>query len=454
MKRIIPFLSLLSLFFVTSSYAGPAALINQTHLSLTLLSFFGIGILLAFTPCVLPMVPILSAILIGQQEAGKRRAFQLSLIFVLSMACTYAVAGMLAGYLGSTLQTILQTPWVIVGFSLIFVLMALSMFGYFNLTLPSFIQTRLHHTNNQMPSGTFLGVAAMGVLSTLIASPCVTAPLIAVLTFISQTGSALLGGLILFVLALGMGVPLLLFGIGQATLLPKAGHWMDTIKTLFGVMMLGLAIWMLSRVIPGNITLFLWAMLFVVSAVAFGALDFHAEKRLPPFTHGVSVLALIYGIILLIGAANGQEDIMNPLAHALVSDSINENASDFTLRPPSALFQYAQSLPALDAKLAAAKKENKAVMIEFFATWCPDCKAVDKEVLSDKEVQKAIRGVKAIRVDVSERNPINTEIMEKYHVVGVPTMVFLDKKGDAFTATELQNEISKEGLLATLKTLS
>ena len=217
-------LILLIMMLVSSTlvYAEPAsAIINQSNILLTLGSFFGVGVLLAFTPCVLPMVPILSAILIGQQQKDTWHAFGLSSVFVLSMALTYAAAGMLAGYLGSTVQTIMQTPWVIISFSLVFVLMALSMFGWFHLRLPAFVAGRANRLQDNLRQGSYLGVALMGVLSTLIASPCITAPLVSVLTFISQTGNAGRGGLILFVMALGMGLPLIMFGIGQSALLPN-----------------------------------------------------------------------------------------------------------------------------------------------------------------------------------------------------------------------------------------
>lgn len=426
-----------------------AATINQSHMLITLFSFFGVGILLAFTPCVLPMVPILSAILIGQEQKDSKRAFRLSLVFVLSMAVTYAFAGILAGYLGSTLQTIVQQPWIIISFSSLFVVMALAMFGCFNLTLPSSLQTKLHNANNVLKSGSYVGVAAMGILSTLIASPCVTAPLLSVLTFISQTGSATQGGLILFTLALGMGVPLILFGMGQSAILPKAGMWMNNIKNVFGIMILGLAIWMLSRIIPANITLYLWAALFIIGAISLGALNFTTEKRLPPVLHGTSMLALIYGMLLLAGAANGNENAFHPLRNtALVSTAVD------TVRTPSSLFTYVDNMTALEKKIHDAKISHQPVMIEFFATWCPDCKKVDEDVLSSTEVQQNMKPFSRLRVDVSNRNAELSKMMEKYNVMGVPTMVFFNKDGKLFDAEHLKDGVTKESLLATLKQLS
>ena len=443
-------IGLLAAIVSVSAYADVAsATINQSHMLLTLASFFAVGILLAFTPCVLPMVPILSAILIGQEEKNTRKAFRLSVVFVLSMALTYAVAGMLVGYLGSTLQTLMQQPWIIASFSMVFVLMALSMFGYFHLALPSILQSRFNRMHHRLHGGNDVSVAVMGVLSTLIASPCVTAPLVSVLTFISQTGSALQGGLILFVLALGMGVPLVLFGVGQATLLPKAGAWMEQIKTVFGVMILGMAIWMIARIIPAEVTMFLWAMLFIVSAVAFGALDFHAEKRLPPVLHGVSVLVLAYGLLLLTGAASGHDNPFNPLQAAYAINSAND-----TPRPPSSLFTYVQTQSAFKAKLAAAKAEQKPVMVEFFATWCPFCKEVDKNVLSDVDIRKQMTSFVTLRVDVSERNPELASMMEEYHVYGVPTMLFFDKSGKAYPAEGMRDGITINNLSTVLKELA
>ncbi len=426
------------------------ALLDQQHLWLTLLGFYGAGLLLAFTPCVLPMVPILSGILAGQAPHGTRRALQLSLIYVLSMALTYAVAGMLAGYLGSTVQTLLQQTWIIAGFSLIFVLMALSMFGLLHVNMPSFISRRVHVAHDHLPANGYLGAAVMGALATLIASPCVTAPLLSVLTYISQSGSALRGGVILFMLALGMGTPLILFGMGQAALLPKTGAWMEQVRKLFGVLMLGLAVWMLSRILPGVTILFLWSALFIVSAVAFGALDMQAEKRLPPLMHGVSVLMLVYGVFMLAGAARGGDDFFAPLS---MNAAVSNQALTSSIRPASSLFTYVDTLPKLQQKLTAAAQAGKPVMIEFFATWCPVCKRVDAEVLSDKQIRASMKAFTTIRVDLSERNPELAKIMETYHVLGVPTLVFFDKQGKQVQSDESQ-EITVSYLQSVLTSLS
>jgi thiol:disulfide interchange protein len=447
-SKLLPGLLVLLVAFPVS--AGTVSeLLNQSSLLFTLASFFGMGILLAFTPCVLPMVPILSAILIGREEMGTRRGVQLSLVFVISMAFTYALAGVAAGYLGSTLQTLMQTPWIIVGFSLVFVLMSLSMFGVFQVSMPAFLQTRLHTLNNSLKQGSYFSVAIMGVLSTLIASPCVTAPLVSVLTYIAQSGSPVKGGAILFSLALGMGLPLLLFGLGQSALLPKTGNWMNSVKSLFGVMMLGLAIWLLSRILPGQITLWLWASLLIISSVASGVLDLQAPKRLPGVLHGVAVLAFIYGIFLMIAAASGRDDLFNPLMSAVKQDE-----SVLTVRPVSSLFQYVTTPAELQQKLMQAKQAHKPVMIEFFATWCSDCKHVDKDILSDTEIRQHLRQLTAVRVDVSERNPELYKMMEMYHVLGVPTMIFYNSRGEQVTAAQLGDKMSRENLQKVLASLS
>lgn len=438
------------LFFSVSAVAGPASVINQDHLLLTMASFFGIGILLAFTPCVLPMVPILSAILIGQEKLGTKRALQLSLVFVFSMAVTYAVAGMLAGYLGSTLQTILQMPWIIISFSLLFVLMALSMFGFFTMAMPKFIQERMHILSNQQKRGSYLGVAIMGILSTLIASPCITAPLISVLTYISNTGNALLGGLILFSLALGMGLPLVIFGMGQGALLPKVGAWMQSIKYLFGVMILGLAIWMLSRILPGMVTMFLWASLFIVSAISFGALEFRKDKRLPPFLHGLSVLALLYGSALLMGAASGHDNLLNPLKSSGNVKNVSVNAA----QPVSSLFTFVKNQKELQQSLKQAQAQHQAVMIEFYASWCPACRALDENVFSDATIQQRMQALKILRVDITDKNDELMKLIDEYHVYGTPTLIFYDKKGQPLDTDAFNDGITQSAMLKVLTQLA
>lgn len=438
----------LGLMLSATSMAATPAMVNPNHVSLTLLAFFGAGILLAFTPCVLPMIPILSGIIVGQQKPSTWRTFQLSLVFVLSMAFTYAVAGIIAGFMGGTIQAALQTPAVIIAFSLIFVVMALSMFGWFELRMPSFIQNKINRVSNNQQSGSLWGVAVMGVLSTLIASPCVTAPLVSVLTYIGESGNAALGGGILFVLALGMGVPLMLFGLGEGVLLPKAGNWMNQVKALFGVMMLAVALWMLSRIIPISVTLLLAAVLIIVSAVAFGALDFKGDTH--KVQRGLSFAALVYGVMLMVGVAQGDQSFWPPLAN-------HQNGTVTTAaaaRPVDQLFHYVKTQADLDRALASAKAAGKPTIVDFWADWCPDCAALDKGILAKAAIQQQMQAFALIRVDVSKSNPELKGIEKAHKVYGIPTLVFYDKRGAELKQRQMSGEITELSLSTTLKNLS
>ena len=245
-----------------------AASLTSGSVILTIMSFFGFGLLLAFTPCVFPMIPILSSIIVGQgKNISTKNAFTLSLVYVLAMAVTYTAAGVFAGLFGENIQAAFQNPWILGSFAGVFAILSLSMFGFYDLQMPNFIQSRLTEVSNKQKGGTLTGVAVMGFLSALIVGPCVAAPLAGALIYIGQTGDAVLGGMALFALSMGMGAPLIVIGTSAGKLLPRAGTWMDAIKAVFGVMMLGVAIWMLERIIPETIALILWAILFIVSSI-------------------------------------------------------------------------------------------------------------------------------------------------------------------------------------------
>lgn len=447
MKRFTVIL-LAMLFMSPSLYAATPGMIDPAHGVLTLLTFFGLGVLLAFTPCVFPMVPILSGIIVGQKKPTTWSTLKLSLVFVLSMALTYAVAGVVAGYLGSTIQTLLQKPAIIVSFSLIFVVMALSMFGWFDLKIPSFLQNKVQALSSQQQSGSLLGVAAMGVLATLIASPCVTAPLISVLTYIGETGHAALGGLILFSLALGMGVPLLLFGLGEGLLLPKAGGWMHQIKALFGVMMLGVAIWMLSRLVSIHVTLLMTAALIIVSAIAFGALDFKAS--LSRLQRGLSFCALVYGIILMIGAAQGSDHLWLPLQSGSAAPVLTHAQ---TAKPVGELFQVVKTEAALHEALSAAAAKHQPAIVDFWAGWCPDCRALDEGVLAKLDVQELMEPYALIRVDITQDSDELKRMRQEYKVYGIPTFVFYNAAGQLVPSQGLSGEITTLSFSRTLKAL-
>ena len=418
----------------TSGTAPPAALsetdrIAQSlaggNLSLTLLSFFGIGLLLAFTPCVFPMIPILSGIIVGQgANITTRRAFTLSLVYVLPMALTYTAAGVAAGLMGKNLQAVFQAPWIIATFSAVFVALALSMFGLYDLQLPSSWQTRLATLSNRQRGGTLVGVAAMGLFSALIVGPCVAAPLAGTLLYISHSHNAVVGGGALFVMSLGMGLPLIIFGTSAGKLLPKAGAWMTSIKTVFGILMLGTAIWFLERILPAPVTMALWAGLLIISAVYLGALT-----KLPAdaggwykLRKGTGWLAMIYGVMVLAGAASGGQDALQPLKGSrLVGGGA---AASAPLR-----FVPVKGLSGLRDKLAAADSRGKPVMLDFYADWCIECKKMERNTFSDPQVQAALSRFVILQSDVTAYDAKDQALLNAYGLPGPPAILFFNGKG-------------------------
>ncbi|MFT7413542.1 MAG: thiol:disulfide interchange protein DsbD, partial [Methylophagaceae bacterium] len=329
-----------------------------------ILGFFGLGLLLAFTPCVFPMIPILSSIIVGSGERiTTHRAFILSLSYILAMSVTYTAAGVMTGLLGENLQAMFQNPWIIGSFSGLFVILSLSMFGLFELQLPNAIQNRLHQISHQQQGGSIPGAAIMGLLSGLIVGPCLAPPLAGALIFIGQQGDPILGGAALFTLSMGMGLPLLVIGTSAGSLLPKAGDWMNTIKAIFGILMLGLAIWMLERIIPSWIILLLWGGLLIVSAVYLGALntlsiDTNGWEKLKK---GLGLILLIYGSLLIIGGASGSDNIWQPLQ--AIAKTEQGNKQDIH----GLAFTQVNNLAELEQVLAQSKQP---VMFDFYADWC------------------------------------------------------------------------------------
>ncbi|MCB1639702.1 MAG: protein-disulfide reductase DsbD, partial [Thiothrix sp.] len=297
-----------------------AAILAGGNILLILSAFLGLGLLLSFTPCVFPMIPILSGIIAGQKQLNTQQAFLLSLVYVLAMALTYTVVGVRAGLFGANLQAAFQNPWVLSAFALLFVLLALSMFGFYELQMPSALQSRLNELSNRQAGGTLIGVAIMGVLSALIVGPCVAAPLAGALIYIASTGDAVLGGMALFALSIGMGIPLLIIGTSSGRLLPRAGKWMEAVKAVFGVMLLGVAIYMLERILPASVIMLLWAALLVISAVYMGVFSPVVEGQgWGKLWKGVGILMLVYGVTLVVGAAGGGKDVMQPLKGVFAS---------------------------------------------------------------------------------------------------------------------------------------
>jgi thiol:disulfide interchange protein DsbD len=407
-----------------------ATLLRDGNILVVMLTFLGVGILLCFTPCVLPMIPILSGIIVGQGKLSTRRAFALSLTYVLAMAVSYSVAGVVVGLLGSNIQLALQNPWVLGAFAALFVALALAMFGLYELQVPGFIQTHLTRHSNAQKSGAFVGVAVMGLLSALIAGPCITAPLVAALVFIGQSGSPLRGGLALFALGLGMGVPLLIVGTSAGRLMPKTGAWMNTVKHVFGVVMLGLAIWFVSRVVPGPVTLALWAALAIVCGIYLGALEpVQTKSGWKHLWKGLGLLALLYGLILLVGAALGSDDPLKPLQRLAMPSTVAAAAQGAPLASDEhpLPFKHIKTTADLDREIAAAG--GKPVMLDFYADWCVSCKELDHQTYSDPRVQAALKDAVLLQADVTANDEDDKALYKRFGIFGPPSVMFFGADG-------------------------
>ncbi|MEE8321913.1 MAG: protein-disulfide reductase DsbD [Gammaproteobacteria bacterium] len=396
-----------------------------------IMTFFGFGLLLSLTPCVFPMVPILSGIIVGQGAViTTMRAFILSLIYVLAMAATYSVLGIVAGSFNLNLQAASQNVWVISLFSGVFVLLALSMFGFYELQLPGRWQSGLAATSGRQQGGTIRGTAVMGVLSAIIVGPCVAPPLAGSLLYISLTGDALLGGLALFAMGLGFGVPLLVIGTSAGNLLPKAGGWMDVIKRIFGVIMLGVAIWFLERILPGPVTLLLWATLLITSAVYMGALDkMEQQSSWRRLWKGLGFVLLLYGAILIAGAVTGGRDVFRPLENLSIA---GVPQAEQTLA-----FKYIKGIDELEEHLADAGFQDKPVMLDFYADWCVTCNEMEKYTFTDPGVQAALSNVILLKTDVTKNDAADQALLRKFSLFGPPAIVFFDRSGQERMAYRL-----------------
>lgn len=412
-----------------------------------MLGFFGLGLLLAFTPCVFPMIPILSSIIVGGGERiTTHRAFILSLSYILAMSVTYTAAGVMTGLLGENLQAMFQNPWIIGSFSGLFVILSLSMFGLFELQLPHALQHRLHQISHNQQGGSIAGAALMGLLSGLIVGPCLAPPLAGALIFIGQHGDPVLGGLALFMLSMGMGLPLLIIGTSAGSLLPKAGDWMITIKAIFGILMLGLAIWMLERIIPGWVSLLLWGGLLIVSAVYLGALNMLAidANGWEKLRKGLGLILLIYGSLLIIGAASGSHNVWQPLQAIAKSDQ-NNTQDDHGLA-----FTQVQNLTELEQLLAQSKQP---AMLDFYADWCVDCKKMEATTFQDANVVAALTGTTLIQVDITNYTEEQRELLKHFGLFGPPTLLFFDASGKEYSQYRLIGGTSAQELLDHLNKL-
>lgn len=400
-----------------------AGMLRNASFMTSLLLFFIAGLGLALTPCVFPMIPILSGIIVGggktHRQLSRGRAFLLSLAYVLGMALTYAAVGVAAGLTGTLLSNFLQNAWALGAFALIFVALAGSMFGFYEMQMPTLLQSKISEESGHLKGGSLPGVVAMGALSALICGPCVAAPLAGALLYIGQTGDAWLGGCALFVLALGMGMPLLAVGLSAGTLLPRSGPWMEGVKKVFGVVMLAVALWFVAPLLPAALTMAGWALLLVVPAIYLHAIDPLPvnAKGWARFWKGIGLVMLLTGAAILLGALAGNRDPLQPLAGLA---SARERAA------PALPFITVRNVAELDAQLAAG---GKPVLLDFYADWCVSCKEMERETFADAAVRAELAGWTLLRADVTANRAEDAALLKRFKLFGPPGIIFFNRQG-------------------------
>jgi thiol:disulfide interchange protein DsbD len=410
-----------------------AALIREGNLFVVLGTFFGIGVLLSLTPCVLPMIPILSGIIVGQgAPVTPARGFSLAFTYVQGMALTYAAAGAAFVLLfNQAPQAFFQKPWMIVLFAALFVALALAMFGVYTLQMPSALQTKLTDVSNKQRAGTYVGCFVMGALSALVVTACVAPALIAALSVISQSGHIARGAGALYVTGLGMGVPLLLVGASAGSLLPKAGPWMETVKSLFGVLFLGVAIYFLQSLLPASVSMLLWSALAVIAGYWFFSLRDRNGNPAPAAVRAPGLLAIVYGILLLIGVASGSQDPLRPLsAMRLAASAVPTSGGGAAGAHDSGLeFATIKTVEDLQQLVATASAAGKPVMLDFYADWCVSCKEMERYTFTDPAVQSVLSNAVLLRADVTRNDAQDQALLKHFGIFGPPTIAFYDASG-------------------------
>lgn len=400
---------------------------------LKIVGLFGLaGLLLAFTPCVLPMVPILSSLIAGQNgPVGRSKGLALSVAYSLGMALVYAVFGVMAGLAGEGLAAALQNPWVLGTFALLLAGMALSMFGLYELQMPSFVQSRATEWSNRFRGGSFFGVFLMGGLSALVVGPCVAAPLAGALVFISQTRDVVLGGMALFAMALGMSVPLLLVGVSAGSLLPRAGAWMERVKQVFGMMLLGVSIWIISPVLPASLHMLLWVVWLLVASALLGFLgtSTHSPAPAPVLARAGGAAAMALAFILLLGAASGGQSVLQPLSHWRTGGLATLGSLTDSTKANALQFEKIKTLSQLEDKLNQARKSGQAIMLDFYANWCVACKELEAFTFSDPGVQTRLRNVRLLQADVTDNSLNDKALMKRFNIFGPPGVLLFDQYG-------------------------
>lgn len=415
-------------------------ILTNQHFFTIIAVFFGLGLLLSLTPCVLPMIPILSSIIMGQKHITHLRSFLLSLAYVLGMAISYAVLGLFVGMAGNSIQAALQKPWIISLFTLLIALMAFSLFGFFNLQLPEFIRGPVAKISNHQKHGSFIGAGIMGVLSTLILSPCVTPALATAILYIAKTGDAVIGASALFSMGIGMGVLLLMVGASSAKLLPKTGGWMNAIKIFLGFVMLAVAIWTISRILPSPVNMLLWSLLAIAIAVTLRTFQ-GTHTKAQHLGKAFGLLFFIYGILLIMGAILGQNNPLNPIP-------LNAYTEKSALK-----FQRVVSLPEFQQQLQRAKALHKPIVLDFYADWCVECQKMDAYTFSNPELQSLLKPYLRVRADVTENSLENQALEKHYGVIAPPTLLFFTPDGTEIRSHRVVGEISADKLIKQLQSL-
>ncbi len=404
-------------------------------------TFLLLGIGLTFTPCVLPMVPILSSVIAGQKNLTPRKGFMLSSAYVLGMAITFALAGMLVGLMGArfNIQIYMQQPVVLGVFAGLFVLLALAMFGFYEIRLPRFIQEPLDNLNQKQDGGGLISVFLMGAISAIVVSPCVTAPLAGALVYISTTGDAVLGGFALFALGLGMGLPLIAIGTTGASVLPKAGMWMDKVKHFFGVLLLAVALWILGRVLPEDIYMAGWIVLLGCYSVVLGAFE-SAQTSVQRFIKGLALLAFALAILLMFNLVTQGNTIAQPTTGAAgTSQNTQQNSKD--------IFTTITTEAQLNTLLSDAQDSERLVMVDVYADWCIECKIMAKTLFADPDIQDQLSHFDTIKLDITEFNDFHKTYLESNGIFGPPALLFYGLDGNTIKEAQVLGEISKADFL-------
>ena len=412
--------------------------LQQRSLGWSLLVFFGLGLLLAFAPCSLPMLPILAGLVVGS-GASPRRGFALAGSYVVCMALVYAALGVMAALLGANLAALLQTPWILGSFAALFVLLALPMFGFFELQLPAFLRDRLDNVSRQQSGGSLVGAGVLGALSGLLVGPCMTAPLAGALLYIAQSGNALHGGLILFAMGIGIGIPLLLLVTVGNRFLPKPGTWMNVLKGIFGFLFLGTAVLMIRPVVGDSLWIGLWGALALVMAYCGWALARESGLAANVFGAGSLVLGL-WGAVLVVGAAGGSDELWQPLkvySGSKVAGAPSAHDAFTTINAPAVL----------QSQLDSAKAQGQWVLLDYYADWCVSCKIMEKQVFGKPEVMDALKDVRLLRLDVTADNAASRELLGRYKVPGPPSFVWIGPDGEERRAQRITGEVDAAAFL-------